>query len=376
MKDSTESDESVEDTVAPYQKLLDDTATTSSIIKKQLKQFANKKELAEEDETTDDEEEEEDEADAEDDKSDDEQDSSAHSDDEESARPSTYSLEVLCKDNLEEEESSLLNDPFHVHFEKNLDDKLVEKLKQTLADRTKLSEQEQRLHWSTLGDLNYLPPLSETKVSLDEAKEVKSHVIKQRILERLNEANGSQSLDKFQRETLNVISTYADFYNPNVDIKMDTKNKFTYAIHALNHVLKTRSRIIAHNDKIKQSKSSQEMEYRDQGLTRPKVLIVVPFRKFALKLVNIFVALIMRKSEEFVSNKKRFQDAFGPLGEEDDNDSTNKDEEEDEGENGKLKDDKEKKFEDFDFLFSGNNEDHCNLLFKYKFPYIKRFSET
>jgi U3 small nucleolar RNA-associated protein 25 len=368
VKDSTESDESVEDTVAPYQKLLDDTATTSSIIKKQLKQISNKKELAEEDDEEE-EDEEEDEADVvDDDKSDDDDDDeqdSGQSNDEESARPSTYSLEVLCKDNLEEEEeSSLLNDPFHVHFEKNLDEKLVEKLKQTLADRAKLSEQEQRLHWSTLGDLNYMPPLGETKVSLDEAKEIKSHVIKQRILERLNEANGSQSLDKFQRETLNVISTYADFYNPNVDIKMDTKNKFTYAIHALNHVLKTRSRIIAHNDKIKQSKSSQEMEYRDQGLTRPKVLIVVPFRKFALKLVNMFVALIMRKSEEFVSNKKRFQDAFGPLGDEDDNDSTKKDEEDDEcGENGQLKNDKEKKFEDFDFLFSGNNEDHCNLLF-------------
>ena len=55
---------------------------------------------------------------------------------------------------------------------------------------------------------------------------------------------------------------------------MDAKNKFAYAIHVLNHVLKTRSRIIAHNDKIKQSKSSVEIEYRDQGLTRPKVPIM------------------------------------------------------------------------------------------------------
>jgi U3 small nucleolar RNA-associated protein 25 len=353
----------MEEIVVPYQQLLDDTANTSSQIKKRLNKITkvqknkqNKEEelsdLNSENLSTEEEKEYEEEVD-------DENESNSEEDTNEidENKANTYSLEVLCKDNNDEEDSSILNDPFHVHFEKNLDEKLVEKLKVNLKDRAKLNECEHRFHWSSLNDLTYVSPLDETKVSLEENKELKTHAIKQRIIERLKEANGSQDLDKFQTETLNIISTYADFYNPNVDIKMDTKNKFTYAIHALNHVLKTRSRIIAHNDKIKQSKSNIDIEYRDQGLTRPKVLIVVPFRKFALKLVNIFISLIMRKSEEFVSNKKRFHDAFGPPGEED-NFETNKDSHEEHNEASE----KEKKFDDFDFLFSGNNEDHCNNI--------------
>jgi hypothetical protein len=86
--------------------------------------------------------------------------------------------------------------------------------------------------------------------------------IKQRILERLNEAadklvkangneedkqeeddeqsieNSEYNLDGKHRELLNLISNYVDFYDPNVDIKSDTRTKFTYAVHALNHALK------------------------------------------------------------------------------------------------------------------------------------------
>jgi len=110
---------------------------------------------------------------------------------------------------------------------------------------------------------------------------------------------------------------------------------------------RTRSRIIAHNDKIKQN---SDVEHRDQGLTRPKVLIIVPFRKCALKLVKIIISLIMRKSEEFVSNKKRFYDSFGPEG------ASKQDEEEEDDDTDKNDENKREKAEDFNLLFSGNVE--------------------
>ncbi len=50
--------------------------------------------------------------------------------------------------------------------------------------------------------------------------------------------NSEFNLDGKHRELLNVISNYVDFYDPSVDIKSDTRNKFTYAVHALNHALK------------------------------------------------------------------------------------------------------------------------------------------
>jgi len=94
----------------------------------------------------------------------------------------------------------------------------------------------------------------------------------------------------------------------------------------------------------------------------------------ALKLVKIFISLIMRKNEEFVSNKKRFFDAFGPPGDEDNkrNDTDANDEDETE-----IRDDdaKAKKFDDFDFLFSGNNEDHFKIGMSVSKKSLKLYTE-
>ena len=67
----------------------------------------------------------------------------------------------------------------------------------------------------------------------------------------------------------------------------------------------------------------------------------------------------MRKSEEFVSNKKRFYDSFGPEGDSKD------DEEEEEADDGNEKNDenKKEKAEDFNLLFSGNVEGNFFLFF-------------
>lgn len=46
------------------------------------------------------------------------------------------------------------------------------------------------------------------------------------------------NLDRRQLELLNVISSYVDFYDPDVDIHFDNRNKLVYTIHALNHTLK------------------------------------------------------------------------------------------------------------------------------------------
>lgn len=50
---------------------------------------------------------------------------------------------------------------------------------------------------------------------------------------------------------------------------------------------------------------------RDQGLTRPKVLILAPFKDSALKIVKNFISLLFGEGDrEFVTNKKRFFDEF------------------------------------------------------------------
>ncbi len=144
--------------------------------------------------------------------------------------------------------------------------------------------------------------------------------------------------------------------------------------------IRTRSRIIAHNDKLKQNKASSnsDIEYRDQGLTRPKILIIVPFRKCALKLIKIFITLLMRKSEEFVSNKKRFFDSFGPDDDEHDDEDESNVEDDDEQRKAANKDKVErdqKKAEDFNFLLGGNTDDHFKIGLSVSKKSLKLFTE-
>jgi U3 small nucleolar RNA-associated protein 25 len=143
-------------------------------------------------------------------------------------------------------------------------------------------------------------------------------------------------------------------------------------------LIRTRSRIIAHNDKIKQS-TNNEVEHRDQGLTRPKVLILVPYKKCALKLVHYITSLIMRKGEEVVSNKKRFNDAFGPSGDDEiDPKKTKKDEEEEEKDDDHQLEEEMKKAnrsEDFNLLFAGNTDDHFKIGLSVSKKSLKLYTE-
>jgi U3 small nucleolar RNA-associated protein 25 len=55
-----------------------------------------------------------------------------------------------------------------------------------------------------------------------------------------------------------------------------------YCLHAANHVMKTRTRILHHNAKMT-NKIDVPDKFRDQGFVRPKVLILVPFKDSGLK---------------------------------------------------------------------------------------------
>jgi len=117
-----------------------------------------------------------------------------------------------------------------------------------------------------------------------------------------------------------------------------------YMLHALNHVLKGRDMVLKNTLRQKRaaldvavtgtsgkkkrntktvtkqaSKRSgklllddEEDIPRDQGFTRPKVLIVVPFRSTAYRLVELLIKLAPKLQTERVANKKRFYSEFGP----------------------------------------------------------------
>ena len=73
----------------------------------------------------------------------------------------------------------------------------------------------------------------------------------------------------------------------------------------------------------------------------------------------------MRKSEEFVSNKKRFFDSFGPSGEEKSGDNT------DEADTEAAK----QRAEDHNLLFAGNVEDHFKIGLSISKKSLKLYTE-
>ncbi|KAH9497821.1 hypothetical protein DERF_013777 [Dermatophagoides farinae] len=128
-----------------------------------------------------------------------------------------------------------------------------------------------------------------------------------------------QTLTAFQLELLSLLTTYKNLFYPERTIENGEQIRLVYSLHALNHILRTRSRIVSHNAKIKNNNQNYDKdEYRDQGLTRPKVLIILPFRHSAYLTVNIMVDILFgdnKDSDEkriHLMNYKRFLKEFGP----------------------------------------------------------------
>ncbi|KAL8674484.1 MAG: hypothetical protein Q9168_001149 [Polycauliona sp. 1 TL-2023] len=144
--------------------------------------------------------------------------------------------------------------------------------------------------------------------------------------------------------------SYRDvLYSARTQDNADTLRTLT-SLHILNHISRTRDTVLRNNAKLSNCSDGDDLEVRDQGFTRPKVLILLPTRQSCVKMV---AAMMKVGKPEQQGNVKRFEESYANS---DDELSPNKP-------------------EDFRDLFGGNDDDMFRLGLKFARRTVKFFSQ-
>ncbi|BGP47480.1 rRNA-binding ribosome biosynthesis protein utp25 [Rhodotorula kratochvilovae] len=147
-----------------------------------------------------------------------------------------------------------------------------------------------------------------------------------KLLDKMRSSSSRTSIPPTQSAWLRTLSTYQDVLFPRVAVGSDEHEAIreASALHAMNHVLKTRTRILKNNEFLAKqaldksgSSSAPARNTLDQSFTRPKVLLLTPFRNSALAWAQHLITYLP-PSTTLVENFPRFVSEYSlPEGAED-----------------------------------------------------------
>lgn len=207
------------------------------------------------------------------------------------------------------------SDPFDKHIQYDLDDDLYEAAS-SLPPKTETYLKQ----WPVLGQLKFLipscpevenPPKKLRRIDGDVVYAKQGEVaakleqfsdqdwgkvsVKSQIQGKILKANckhvdsslsESEPLTPLQKELFSIINNYQDLLYPERTLDNGEEVRFVYCLHIVNHVLKTRLKITRHKERLSSRENPKDEvpdEFRDRGLIRPQVLVLVPFRNSALR---------------------------------------------------------------------------------------------
>ncbi|KAL5528189.1 UTP25 [Sanghuangporus sanghuang] len=209
----------------------------------------------------------------------------------------------------DEKDEDSTSSPFQVHF--GSDSPLLSEKSRAAVDNRSLSvHKEMKERLGTV--VEYLPESLE-KSSLFSAGAISDKLITH-FREQQRRLPKALDLRLLQDYLLSEIITYQDFYLPRMGHENHPAARDVVTLHALNHIMKKRRRILKNNERIarvvKDSPEAEVSDIRDQGFTRPSVLIILPFRSWALRWVESFTGHTP-KPEFQVENHARFLSEYG-----------------------------------------------------------------
>ncbi|KAL6715058.1 rRNA-binding ribosome biosynthesis protein utp25 [Lecanora helva] len=248
-------------------------------------------------------------------------------------------------DDVENDEESHDYDPFSEHLDPTAES-LETKIEAVRQDKWTTNKARWDSNWSCVSKVPQTVDASHRTDSLC-GFDIEALSLKQK-LKNLARTH-IPTFDKLTENLALPIFRYQDILFPYRTLdNCDTLRKLT-SLHALNHILKTRDKVIRGNARLSKEDSGEDLEFRDQGFTRPKVLILLPTRHACVKYVETIIPLCEPEQQE---NKKRFQDSYAA------------------GEQVSAD-----KPVDFQELFNGNDDDMFRLGLKITRKTIKFFAQ-
>ena len=217
-------------------------------------------------------------------------------------------------------------DPFSAHFEIDIDGTLAE----SCLDRKKWRTES--VTFPSLGNLqvnNVMVEQQNSKQKLLSCDDGDDHHLKyhHRLIRAHPEVRSQENLhlkkklkdslkenpSQMEKELLSILGDYKDLLYTERSTANAGELRHSYVLHALNHVLKTRDKILNNNTKHDAREVGEE-KLRDQGFTRPKVLILVPFKESCRVIVELMIELLFPDREKgSVANRKRFSEDFAKI---------------------------------------------------------------
>lgn len=241
-----------------------------------------------------------------------------------------------------EDEGSTFTDPFETHYSAVEETDLKNAVKQ-------VDEKDWQTQTVTLDDnirrtQVFLKGRPAPKTSMNSAKDL---FLKQRLVETGTRLASSLSAE--EKDLAGAVFNYTDVIYANRNLKNSSRLRDLSCLHALNHVFKTRDRVLKNNEKLRAQSGDDALDLRDQGFTRPKVLIIVPTKQACVRFVDSIVKFSEPDQQE---NKSRFLETYSH----------------------EDPDEWRDKPEDFRQLFGGNHEEDFRVGLKFTRKTIKYFS--